>query len=327
MTIDPFTIFLGIAFAIVAAFCFNYAIILEKKGLLQGLPDLNFDEGIKSVIRSFIAFFKNRDWAFGFLLGNIGYIPYLISQNLVGIVVTQPITSVGLIVLVIAANKILNEKIGPFELSSFIMMGFGTILIGLAQVSDIFIDILEIAFPLIIFTVIIFFISGAIFLIASRFKGESMDAILMMIIAGLITSLGSIFSSAFVQAISYGTYFQIPILAPIEILFGCFWFWDPYHWWGFCSFYVFIIFNSVGFAFTQGGLQRGKAVLVFPIVNTVNMIAPIIAGFIIFQQTFQNYLLFYIGVSLILIATVILSRFQAKIEAIEAPEKSEDSNH
>lgn len=319
--IDPLAIIIGISLAIVAAFCFNYAIILEKKGLLQGLPDLNFDEGIKSVIKSFIAFFKNRDWAIGFLLGVIGYIPYVISQSFVGIVVTQPVTSVGLIVLVVAASKVLDEKIGMFELSSFVMMIVGTILIGLAQVTDISIDILNIAIPLIVFFMIFLSISAIIFLIASRFKGESIEAILMMIISGLIVSLGSISASAFVQAMNSSTYFQNVFLIPIEILFGFFWFWDPYHWWGFCSFYLMLIFNGVGFTFTQGGLQRGKAILVFPIVNSVNMIAPIIAGFLIFRQTFQNYTLFYLGVALILVATIILSRFQAKIETIKAPEK------
>jgi len=316
--IDPISIIIGISLAILAAFCFNYAIILEKKGLLQGLPDLNFDEGIKSVIQSFIAFFKNRDWAIGFLLGVVGYIPYIISQSFVGIVVTQPVTSVGLIFLVIFANKVIDEKIGLFELGSFIMMGIGTIFIGLAQVSDIFIDILNIALPLLLFVLIIIVISAIIYLISKRFKGESSEAILMMVISGLIVSLGSIFSSAFVQAINSGSFFTIWILAPIELLFGLFWF-EIYHLWAFFSFYLMISFNSVGFAFTQGGLQRGKAVLVFPILNTVNMIVPIIAGFLIFKQTFQNYFLFYLGVALILFPTIILSRFQAKIEAIEAP--------
>ena len=45
-----------------------------------------------------------------------------------------------------------------------------------------------------------------------------------------------------------------------------------------------------------------------------------VAGLFIFQQTFQNYILFFLGVISIMIATIILSRFQAKIEKIETLE-------
>ncbi|GAH80571.1 unnamed protein product, partial [marine sediment metagenome] len=166
--IDPLTIFSGITLSIIAAFCFNYSIILNKKGLLQGLPDINFDQGVKSVVKSFILFFKNRDWTIGFFLGVIGYLPYLISMNLVGIVVTQPVTSVGLVVLVYFAHKKLNEKIGYTEIASIALMIGGTILIAFAQVSDIFIEILNIALSLILFNLLLIGISICLYIVALK---------------------------------------------------------------------------------------------------------------------------------------------------------------
>ncbi|MBA7506923.1 hypothetical protein ES706_05638 [subsurface metagenome] len=318
--INPIIIVMGALLAILASFCFNYAIILEKKGLLQGLPEIKFDEGLKNVINAFVAFFKNKNWAFGFFLGVIGYIPYLISQSLVGIVVTQPLTSVGLLVLVYFAHKKLNEHIGSLEVISFILMGLGTIFIGLAQVSEIFIDIQVVSIQLIVFSFIIIGISILFYIFSTRFKEKPIEGVFIIIIAGLVFSIGSIFSNALIQAINSGIFFTIPILGLFEIIFGIFWF-EPYHIWAFGGFWIMIIFNSVAFAFTQAGLQKGKAVLMFPIQNTVNMIVPLIAGLLIFQQTFQNYILFYIGVLLILIATIILSRFQATIETLKIPDK------
>lgn len=321
--IDPFTIFSGITLSIIAAFCFNYSIILNKKGLLQGLPDINFDQGVKSVVKSFISFFKNRDWAIGFFLGIIGYLPYLISQSLVGIVVTQPITSVGLIILVYFAHKKLNEKIGYIEIISFILMIGGIILIAFAQVSDIFIDILNIALLLILFNLVLIGISIGLFFMALRNKGKGIESVLIMIIAGLITSIGSILSGALVLTLNSGEFFTIPLLGIFEIFFGIFWF-ETYHIWAFICWWGLIIFNIIGYTFVQAGLQRGKAVLTFPISNTTNLIVPLIAGLFIFQQTFQNYILFFIGAISITIATIILSRFQAKIEKIEMLEKKKE---
>ena len=314
--IEPFIIIIGAFLAILAAFCFNYGVILQKKGLLQGLPDIKFDEGIQNVISTFKSFFKNKNWTFGFFLGIIGYIPYLISQSLVGIVVTQPLTSVGLLVLVYFAYKKLEEHIGSIEIASFFIMGLGTILIGLAQVSEIFIDIQSIAISLILFSFLLIAFSIVFYFISTRVRGKSIEGVFIIIIAGLGFSLGSIFSSALVQALNSGFFFNIPILGLFEILFGVFWF-EPYHIWAFIAFWFMIIFNIVAIPFTQASLQKGKAVLLVPIQSTVNMIVPLIAGLLIFQQTFQNFILFYIGVMLILIATIVLSRFQAKIETIE----------
>ena len=321
--IDPLTIFSGITLSIIAAFCFNYSIILNKKGLLQGLPDINFDQGVKSVVKSFISFFKNRDWTIGFFLGVIGYLPYLISMNLVGIVVTQPVTSVGLVVLVYFAHKKLNEKIGYTEIASIALMIGGTILIAFAQVSDIFIEILNIALSLILFNLLLIGISICLYIVALKYKGKGIESVLIMIIGGMITAIGSILSGALILTLNSGVFFTIPLLGIFEIFFGIFWF-EVYHIWAFISWWGLIIFNIIGFTFVQAGLQRGKAVLVFPISNTINLIIPLVAGLFIFQQTFQNYILFFLGVISIMIATIILSRFQAKIEKIETLEKEKE---
>ena len=59
-------------------------------------------------------------------------------------------------------------------------------------------------------------------------------------------------------------------------------------------------------------MQKGKAVILWPIQNSISLIIPVIAGFVIFSQTVTNLLLFFIAVLLILIATLVLSKHQAE---------------
>ena len=101
-----------------------------------------------------------------------------------------------------------------------------------------------------------------------------------------------------------------------EVLFGIFWF-EYFHFWVFLGLYGLGFFFLTSMIFQNNGMQKGKAVILWPIQNSISLIVPVIAGFAVFSQTITNYILFLLAILLILIATIVLSKFQAEIEAIE----------
>ena len=105
--VDPITTIIGISLALFSAFCFNMAAVLQKKGLME-CSDICFEDGVRAVAGSFKELVKNKTWLVGFLLGFIGWFPYIIAIGMVSVIVVSPVISVGLIVMVIAAKNILD---------------------------------------------------------------------------------------------------------------------------------------------------------------------------------------------------------------------------
>ena len=70
----------------------------------------------------------------------------------------------------------------------------------------------------------------------------------------------------------------------------------------------------LGILFYQSGFQRGKASIIYLIINSFSIIIPIIVGLAIFQQTLENYYLFFIALGIIIFSVINLSKFQAKLE-------------
>ena len=60
----------------------------------------------------------------------------------------------------------------------------------------------------------------------------------------------------------------------------------------------------------------------FTIFNKIKLIIPIIVVLFVFNQTFINYYFFTIALILILVATLILSKFQADVESMKGANTS-----
>ena len=238
MILNPTYIF-GTILAIIAAFSFNFAVILQKMGL-NDIPEVELDTGFKGIINSFKNFFSNKFWVTGFFMGILGWFPYIISIGLVSILVVSPIISVGLIAFVIAANRILKEKIGLIEITSIGFLILATILLTFAQITEIYIDLISIIIPLLYYLLILIIISVGFF-IFSRFTQDSkIEGILLIFTGAILYSLGIMFTNIFTQALSDAN------INPIffwEILFGFLWY--ETHLWVFFSFYLMVIFNLI----------------------------------------------------------------------------------
>ncbi|MFW9937412.1 MAG: hypothetical protein ACFFD5_07165 [Candidatus Thorarchaeota archaeon] len=313
------TTILGISLALTATICFNLAFILQKKGLNQGLPEINFDGGIINVIKSFLAFFQNKTWITGFILGILGWFPYIISTGLVGILVVQPLMSLGLVIFVIAAHQVLKEKVTILEIIAIVLLGIVPILITSAGISDVNIDLYSFVGPLLIFLGITLTIGFLCFIISKRKRKTPLEGLFILFTGGIFYAFGLIFTNILAQAITDAHVFPLYFW---EILFGIFWF-DYYHLWLFLGFWGMVISNIISITFYQSAFQKGKALTMYPILNSFILIIPLLAGLFVFNQSFMNFPLFFIAVFIVLIANITLSKFQAQIETIEISKKSE----
>ncbi len=314
--VDVLTIVIGISFALIAAFSFNIAVILQKKGLTEA-PEIKFEEGMGSIIKSFKILFQNKAWLSGFILGVLGWFPYIIAVGMVSVLVVSPLVSVGLVVFVIAAKKLLDERVSMFELVAIFILIVAPMLIALAEISNVSIDLVSFVIPFLSFLVVFISISLTCFMISKKKRGTPLEGLFLTLTGAILYSLGTVFTNIFTQALYNAG------VNPIffwEILFGIIWF--ESHLWVFIGFWGMLFFNVSSIIFYQVGFQKGKAILMFPIFNTITLIIPIIVGLFVFNQTFINYYFFTIALILILVATLILSKFQADVESMKGANTS-----
>ena len=313
--VDLISLILGITLALIATLFMNIGIILQKKGLKEG-PKLNLDDGMLKLFKNFLRYFKNKSWATGFILGNIGWIPYLIAQGFVGIIVVQPLQSAGLILMALIASRYLDEKISISEIIAVCMLIFAPIVIVFSGVSSIQIDLKFIIQPLLAFLAIVFAIIFIFIAISRKQKDNQWKGMLKVMTAGLFFSLGGMFANIFTQAWNDASINLISPFGWAEVMFGIAWF-EFYHAWIFFSLYGFLIFDSMGIIYQNIGLQKGRAVVLWPIQSSINLIVPVMGGLLIFRQSVNNVMLFSIAIVMILVATIILSKFQADLEQLE----------
>ena len=304
----------GVILALIATFCFNFGIVLQKKGLNEGLPELTLEGGVSGMGSSFLKYFKNRFWALGFALGIIGWIPYVIAQGMVGVLVVQPVMGVGLVILVIFANLMLGERISSYEVIAIGMMVIAPVLITFSGISDVQIDLVEFLIPFILFTLILIISIIICVFLGRKQKNEERSSIFKIFVAGILSSLAAIFTNIFAQAFVDASINILSLFGWAEVLFGIFWF-EYYHFWVFIGLWGLGFFFLTSMIFQNNGMQKGKAVILWPIQNSLSLIIPVLAGFMVFRQTVAGLLLFLLAMLLILIATIVLSKYQAEFES------------
>jgi len=323
--VDIIIVTVGIILALITTICFNLAFVYQKKGLNQATlngVEIKFEGGIKEILKSFLWLVKNKSWAFGFFLGVAGWFPYLISIGMIGIIVTEPVMATGFIVFVIAAIVILKERVRALEYIAIALLTISPILIAFTGISDVDIDLYGFVPSFITFLLIVLSISIILLVIAKKKKGTGAEGLFTMFGGAILFAIGGVATNILAQAlIQTGEGFQWFTL--LELPFGIFWFiygGSYAHLWVFLGFWLMTIFNISSMPFYQGGFQRGKLLIMYPILDTVALLLPITAGIFVFRQTFTNYPLFFIALVFIVFATLILAKYQLAIENIEFEE-------
>jgi drug/metabolite transporter (DMT)-like permease len=293
----------GIIFALLATIMFNLAPVLEANALYQ-MREVSF-RNIGSSIKLMLS---HKKWVLGFMFGFLGAFPYFISLNFIGLVVAQPLMSLGLIVLVYAAKKMLHEHLSIWAKISIGLMILLPIFLTLAQVSTPLNDITQISsqWSLIIFTIAICVIEVFGYILSKRFP------VLLAPLVGFIFSLGAIFAQAFFSWISFSGY---DFATDIELMIvNLFTFSDLRLWAAMGVFILSGFFNTFGTYWIQIGLQRVTASKFAPIQGTFNTILTILGGIVIFGQQITYWGYYLIGIGIAILGTLILGRYQIPIK-------------
>lgn len=317
--VDTYTVTLGIILVLIATPMFNLGIVFQKMGLLQG-PEITFDKGFVGVLKTFKEIAKNKWWLLGAILGVVAWFPYVMSIGLVGFMVAEPINSIGIIIVVIAANRILGETVTWYEFIAITLLAISPILIALAGISKVAIDLYEMVIPLTIFFIIAFSITIGCFIYSQKKRGTKLEGFFVMLTGSFFLALGGVFTNILAQAVVQANV-QLTWYFGIEIFFGIFWF-DYPHLWVFIGWWGLAICNIASFAFYQSAFQKSRIAVVFPIFDSIGLSIPIIAGTLVFKQTFNNYFLFFLAIVLIFIGTSTLGRFQTEIETMDVKKSS-----
>ncbi len=319
--VDTYTVTLGIILVLIATPMFNLGIVFQKMGLLQG-PEITFDKGFVGVLKAFKEIAKNKWWLLGAILGVVAWFPYVMSIGLVGFMVAEPINSIGIIIVVIAANRILGETVTWYEFIAITVLTISPILIALAGISEVAIDLYEMVIPLTIFFYNTFSITIGCFIYSQKKRGTKLEGLFVMLTGSFFLALGGVFTNIFAQIfvnLELTWYFWI------EIFFGIFWFifgGSYAHLWLFIGWWGLAICNIASFAFYQSAFQKSRMAVVFPILDSIGLSIPIIAGILVFRQTFNNYFLFFLAIVLIFIGTSALGRFQVDIKTMDGKKSS-----
>ncbi|MFX0049398.1 MAG: hypothetical protein ACFE8G_14740 [Candidatus Hermodarchaeota archaeon] len=324
--VDLITAIIGITLALITTFCFNIGIVYQKKGLKEAKVkgvEIKTEEGFISLIKTFLKLFKFKSWLIGAILGVGGWFPYIISIGMVGVLVTEPVMATGFIFFVPAAMKILKERVGIIEYIAIGMLTVSPILIGLAGISDVDLDLYEFVPSFITFLAISLIICFISLTLAKKKRGKSSEGLFIMFGGAILFALGGSATNVLAQAlIQTGEGFQWYTL--FELPFGIFWFFfgGTYaHLWVFLGFWMMAVFNLSSLPYYQGGFQKGKILIMYPILDSIALLLPIIAGLLVFKQTFANILLFSIAVIFSVIATIVLSKYQVAIETMDTVNK------
>ncbi|MHA2289773.1 MAG: hypothetical protein ACXABG_13395 [Promethearchaeota archaeon] len=329
--VNLITAIIGITLAVITTFCFNIGIVYQKKGLkeakLKGV-EIKTEKGIIHIMKTFGKLFRVRSWAIGAVLGVVGWFPYIISIGMVGVLVTEPVMATGFIFFVPAAMKILKERVGIIEYIAIGLLTISPILIGLAGISDVALDLNEFVPSFVIFLAVSLTVCIISLTMAKKKRGKSTEGLFIMFGGAILFALGGSATNILAQAlIQTGEGFQWYTL--FQLPFGIFWFLfggTIAHLWVFLGFWMMAVFNLSSLPYYQGGFQKGKILIMYPILDSIALLLPITAGLLVFKQTFANFPLFFIALICSVFATIVLSKYQAAIETMETDNAKEDSD-
>jgi hypothetical protein len=294
MHMELFEYLIGIVLGLIATVFFNYAPVLQKAGLSQ-MPQLETMPFKKQLL----SFVKNPSWLKGFILGNVGGIPYTIALILVGITIVQPINGFGQIILVYYGAKNLGEKLNRKAKIGIAILVIMPIFITFAAVTPPLRDVTLSEFQQTIFTLIII---GVLIVIGGFIIGRKYP-MLYSLIGAFGFAMGASMAQAGLESIKYGGYdifSQIPLI--IENLFQ-----DR----NLILMIIYLIFslffNIFAVYIMQVGVQKSDATRYNPIANTSNIIFAVAIGLLLFQQQIGSWPFYLAGFGCAIVGSAILA--------------------
>jgi drug/metabolite transporter (DMT)-like permease len=279
----------AIACAVGASLAFNYAMYMQKKAV-GTLPEVKLQLSW-TVLKAFLT---NRAWVTSMFVVLAGSALYAFALTIAPISIVQPIMASGVALLAYLAIKNLGERPRRIDLVAIGLSILGVVLIGVSLAEGLPEDVKHSAGSLYIFTAAVVAVAIIIPLAMMRSSDERKAA-------GLGISCGLLYgtSAVFAKLLLVDWSNQWPHKG-VMVLFAS----------------VFLLAWALtlvpAFIILQAALQKGMAIVVVPLLASLSQLVPILVGMIALHEPFPKSpalaVLRIIGFSLILVATVILSR-------------------
>lgn len=305
----------AILLGILANSIYNIGLVFKKKGICT-LPEIEN----QTLLQNIKNFAKCKTWLFGVSLTVIQWFPLMYAIKIGSLSVVAPTMAVGFAVLILFSWLYLKEPIKITEMIGIVIIIAAIVTLyvvkpiesgrfDLQEMSTRFREVNAIGF-LCFFAVTIGLLYGLNFGRKNNYAGS-----LLAIGSGSAYAIATIFAKGAIGSLEFGepTFVQNSLAS--------------WQWW------IYLILMCFGYltAFTsqQMAIQKGKAIVVSPILDIMNLFTQVTAGIIIFNEwagIWGELLIwqkvFKIGsIVLIIIGVTILSVAKAGQEDL-APEQS-----
>ncbi|MHA1631065.1 MAG: DMT family transporter [Candidatus Heimdallarchaeota archaeon] len=290
---------------------YNIGLIFKKRGICS-LPELE----TQTVWQNIKNFAKCKTWVFGYLLTIVQWFPLMYAIKLGSLSLVAPTMAVGFIVLILLSWLFLKEPITILEIS-----GIGVIIVGIiALYSGPPIDPAHFNLDEMIYRfsqpkgygfLITFAVFIVVMLIVSLGRKFTQAGALLGMASGFSYALATIFAKGAIGSLRFGTgeFWQNSVMR-----------WE---WWIFL--FIMIIGYIVAFTSQQIALDRGKAIVVSPTLDIMNLFTQVTAGIIVFAEWYtvwESTLLLWqkalkvSAIIVIIFGVAMLSFFKAKSEVM-----------
>jgi hypothetical protein len=292
---------LGYIYAILGGCIIQLGVVLQKLVINKVTINTREAPGFMKILA------KNPVWIIGMILNMAGGgIFTILAQALIGGALVPGLMASGFIILMIGSVKVIGEKLNKTEIVAIIILIFGIAFIGFSElvITD---NESEIAFSgvapgfylrMTLFTIILLVLWRITWTSGKR----KQNFVLLSISSGLAFALGNIYMQSMLISIS-------------RIFSGITWIW--------ITFIISAIFvggvNVMGIIQMQNTFKVGEASKIIPIQQIPTQIVPVLFYFVVFlkELEIQKVLFSILGVGIIIICGFILSKKQAKMDAIK----------
>lgn len=278
---------------IVACFIFSVGGAMQKHGMATSFPKLSGSAIIKEWRKILATIFKNWVWVTGTILVFVGWIFHFQALGMGDISIVQPLLNIQIIMIVLIGVLVLKEKVKAFEFVGLAILFGGAMILSFSSHEKAAKTMTE--WVLWVVVIACFAVVGLISLFLNRKKGSALFEIGLAVIGALLVSLNSIFMNATTIVVQRGRgSFNLSTLSDwIRVLS------TPY-------FLGVIVIGISCTVIIQWAYTHGRVSIIAPVLNTVQMIIPIIAGPLIFAEVISPVRIG--GIVVITIGTLVLGQ-------------------
>ncbi|MEW5945316.1 MAG: EamA family transporter [bacterium] len=267
--------------------------VMQKHGIAANFPKL----GGRTILRQWKTILRtvltNWVWVAGTLLVFAGWIFHFQSLGMGDISVVQPLFNVQILMVVLVGVLVLREKVRTVEYAGIAVLLAGAMVLSLSAE--------EVApaamrtWVLLALTAVFFVVIAALGVMLNRRREGSSFEVALAAVGGLLVGLNAVYMKATTVSVTLARRdFDLTTAGSWLGVLTC-----PYFW-------AVAVLGLTATAVIQWAYSHGRAAVAIPVINTVQMVVPIIAGVAVFSESLPAARV--AGIAVIAAGTLILNR-------------------